>query len=102
MDLAHSSDSARQADLIITGGQDSKVKVWNLAELLSHQNQQFDSAMIGQGRQTGCYHEFGDHSGAVTSVKFSFGASLQRAFSGSLDKTFKVYDLPSKTILKQI
>ena len=58
--------------------------------------------MGGQGRSHGCYHEFGDHTGAVTAVKFSYGASLQRAFSGSLDKTFKVYDLPSKMILKQI
>ena len=58
--------------------------------------------MGGQGRSHGCYHEFGDHTGVVTAVKFSYGASLQRAFSGSLDKTFKVYDLPSKMILKQI
>ena len=50
----------------------------------------------------GCFHEFGDHTGAVTAVKFSYGASLQRAFSGSLDKTFKVYNIPAKTVLKQI
>ena len=35
MDLSHTSDSARQGDLIITAGQDSKVKVWSLTELLS-------------------------------------------------------------------
>ena len=33
--LSYSSDAARQGDLIITGGQDSKVKVWNLSALLS-------------------------------------------------------------------
>ena len=50
----------------------------------------------------GCYHEFSEHTGAVTAVKFSYGASLHRAFSASVDKTFKVYDLPSKMVLKQI
>ena len=35
-------------------------------------------------------------------MKFSYGASLERAFSGSLDKTFKVYDLPSKLVLRTI
>ena len=35
-------------------------------------------------------------------MRFSFAASQQRAFSSSLDKTFKVYDLPSKTVLKTI
>ena len=35
-------------------------------------------------------------------MKFSYGAGIIRAFSCSLDKTFRVYDIPSKTILKQI
>lgn len=77
-----------QGDLIVTGGKDSKVKVWVLASLLSGRND--------------CWAEFGDHSAEVTSVRFSIGASLQRAFSCSLDKTFRVYDLPSKCTIKQI
>ena len=48
------------------------------------------------------YAEFGDHTSSVTQVKFSYGAPMQRAFSCSIDKTFKVYDLPSKTIIKQM
>lgn len=35
-------------------------------------------------------------------MRFSKLSSLQRAFSCSLDKTFKVYDLPSKTVIKSI
>jgi len=42
MDLTTASDTARQADLIITGGQDSKVKVWKLADLLVAGNQSDD------------------------------------------------------------
>lgn len=102
LDLAHASDTARQADLIITAGQDSKVKVWNLTALLAQSNMSTDNAMIGSASSTSCYHEFSDHTAAVTSVKFSYAASLQRAFSGSLDKTFKVYDLPSKLVLRTI
>ena len=59
-------------------------------------------AVGSSGRNKACYHEFSEHTGAVTSVKFSYGASLQRAFSASLDKTVKVYDLPTKMVLKQI
>jgi WD40 repeat protein len=79
-----------QGDLIITGGKDSKVKVWILAQLIA----------IGGHDQ--CFAEFGEHSAEVTCVRFSTGASLQRAFSCSLDKTFRVYDLPSKCTIKQI
>jgi len=73
MDLSNSGNSARQADLIITAGQDSKVKVWNLAEMLSLDHSQ---AAESTSRQQGCYHEFNEHTAAVTCVKFSFGASL--------------------------
>ena len=77
-----------EGDLIITGGKDSKVKVWMLTNLLANNGQ--------------CWVEFNDHSSEVTAVQFSFGASQSRAFSCSLDKTFKVYDLPGKCIIKTI
>ena len=99
LDISNGSNSARQGDLIISAGQDSKVKVWNLVELLSV-NQSGTLVREAGNRQPGCYHEFSEHTGAVTAVKFSFGASLERAFSASVDKTFKVYDLPTKMILK--
>lgn len=35
LDVSRTGYTARQGDLIITGGQDSKVKVWNLAHLLA-------------------------------------------------------------------
>lgn len=38
----------------------------------------------------------------MTQVRFSASASLLRAFSGSVDKTFRVYDVPSKTLLRHI
>ena len=58
--------------------------------------------MGSSSNHAGCQHEFSEHTAAVTSVRFSYGASLDRAFSGSLDKTFKVYDLPSRLVLKTI
>ena len=102
-DLDVAKGTPWQGDLIITGGKDSKVKVWTLAALLSvgeeKQQQQFEE---GQVSIKGCFAEFGEHTSEVTQVKFSYGASIQRAFSCSLDKTFKVYDIPSKCIIKQI
>ena len=49
-----------------------------------------------------CYAEFSEHTSNVTQVRFSSSASILRAFSASIDKTFKVYDIPSKIVIKQI
>ena len=49
LDLSHGSDTARHGDLIITAGQDSKVKVWNLAALLSQTNISQDNSLVGTG-----------------------------------------------------
>jgi hypothetical protein len=46
--------------------------------------------------------EFGEHQGEVTQVAFSSLHNQDRAFSASLDKTFKVYDLPGRCVLKTI
>lgn len=47
--------------------------------------------------------EFGDHTQEVTSVLFSKSSgSGNRAFSVSLDKTFRVYDIAAKCTLKVI
>jgi WD40 repeat protein len=45
--------------------------------------------------------EFAEHTSDVTAVQFS-KSSPQRAFSASLDKSFKVYDIPAKVTLKSI
>ena len=45
--------------------------------------------------------EFGDHTSEVTQVQFS-RSSPHRAFSASLDKTFKVYDIAAKCTLKSL
>lgn len=97
---------SHQGDLIITGGQDAKVRVWILSELLSADNSQEDmNDDFQEGAcqsQKGLYGEFSQHTGAVTQVKFSSGNPLMRSYSGSLDKTVQIYDLPTKTIIKTI
>ena len=82
--------SKTQADMIITGGKDCKVKIWMMRDLLSK-----DASDLA------CYHEFGEHSQEVTQVAFSQNNS-SRAFSASIDKQFKVYDIPAKMCIKTI
>ena len=47
------------------------------------------------------FAEFGEHTSEVTAVLFS-RCNPVRAFSASLDKTFKVYDIAAKCTLKSI
>lgn len=42
-----------------------------------------------------------EHTAEVTAVLFS-PVNSTRAFSASIDKTFKVYEIPTKCVLKNI
>ena len=81
-------DIAITNDMVITGGKDQKVKVWIIADLFFGGKQQ-------------PFVEFSDHTAEVTQVCFS-RSSVNRAFSCSVDKTFKVYDVPAGCTLKSI
>ena len=81
-------DIAITNDMVITGGKDQKVKVWIIADLFFGGNQQ-------------PFVEFSDHTAEVTQVCFS-RSSVNRAFSCSVDKTFKVYDVAAGCTLKSI
>jgi WD40 repeat protein len=70
----------------MTGGKDCKVKVWIISSLLETKEE---------------FAVFGEHLMEVTSVQFS-PCTSNRAFSASLDKNMKVYDIPSKTVIKNI
>lgn len=85
-------DISSSNDLVITAGKDCKVKVWIMAELFNY---------TGNDSEYKCLTEFGEHTAEVTAVQFSRSNS-QRCFSASLDKLFKVYDIPSKLTLKTI
>jgi len=77
-------------NMVITGGKDCKVKVWLLTDIIRNEQQ----------KQL-CYAEFNEHTSEVTQVKFS-PAGVNRAYSASTDKQFKVYDLASKVCIKTI
>ena len=79
-DLDISQDNA---DFIITGGKDCKVKIWQAA--LNYL----------------CFAEFSEHQQEVTQVAFSKN-NTNRAFSASADKSFKVYDISAKLCIKTI
>ena len=60
--------------LMVTGGDDSKVKLWNA--------------------ETGfCFVTFDDHDGPITAVEFAFGETGQAVVTASLDGTVRAFDL---------
>jgi len=60
--------------LLATGGDDSKVKLWNA--------------------ETGfCFVTFDDHDGPVTAVEFAYGETGQAVVTASLDGTVRAFDL---------
>lgn len=66
--IAYSSDG----QYIVTGGEDSKVKLWNVSSGF-------------------CFVTFHEHTSAVTAVAFS--NSKRCALSASLDGTVRAYDI---------
>eukprot|EP01038_Epipyxis_sp_PR26KG_P014178 gene14178-19024_t len=70
----NSMDFSSDGQLIATGGEDSKVKIWN----------------CGSGF---CFITFTDHTAPVTGVKFTGKGSGKALISASLDGTVRAYDL---------
>ena len=64
-------------DLLISGGKDSKARIWVLADLISNNEKP--------------YHEFGEATSEITAVKIA--AMGKNAYTCSLDKTCRIYDL---------
>jgi len=85
--------SSLNSGMIVTGGKDSKVKVWLLSSLIQQSSQ---AEKLSQ-----CLVEFGDHQKEVTQVRFSQSNQL-RVFSASLDKQFKVFDVGQQICIKTI
>jgi WD40 repeat protein len=75
-------------DMVLSAGKDCKLKVWFVSDLIK-------SSVISKQP----YAEFGEHTAEITQVKL---IGETRAFSASLDKQFKVYDIPSKMCIKTI
>ena len=66
-DLDVSKGSPWQGDLIITGGKDSKVKIWKLVDLLAIGEEKKHDGFDGEQQLLkGCYTEFGEHTSEVT------------------------------------
>ena len=80
-------DVSQEADLIVTSSKDSKVKVWSISTILSDESKE---PLV----------EF-SHTSEVVKVMFSKHDS-SRIFTASIDKSFKVFDVPSKICLKTI
>lgn len=82
------NDIAVSDDFCVTGGKDTKVRVWLTNDLFAHQQNAAKP-----------YHEFGDAQMEITQVGLSKMSSM-RVFSASLDKVFRVFDIPSRQLIK--
>ena len=69
---------------MLTGGKDSKVRLWITAELLANSSQH--------------YHELGEATSEITAVRIA--AMGSHGFTASLDKTCRIYDLAAKTQIR--
>lgn len=79
-------DINQEGDMLASCGRDSKVKVWAL------------KALLDKSTEAMCELTF---NAEVCQVAFS-KTNSDRLFAASLDKTFKVYDIPSKLVLRTI
>lgn len=84
------NDMAVCDEIVVTGGKDTKVRVWLTADVLCHSKHACRH-----------FHEFGEAQMEITQVQIST-MSNQRLYAASLDKTCRVYDVPAKCLLRQI
>ncbi|XP_063239651.1 WD repeat-containing protein 18 isoform X2 [Bacillus rossius redtenbacheri] len=79
----------------VSAGEDCAVAVWSLAQLASVGR----AAVHEPGRRTPPRHVFRDHSLPVSDLHVGAGGARARVFTASADRTCKVYDLSSGTLL---
>ncbi|RHZ20986.1 hypothetical protein DYB37_001441 [Aphanomyces astaci] len=82
---------------VVSGGEDAVVHVWRLLDLL-------DASSTDSALQSGAapVHTWTDHVLPITSIHCGLGGVNGRVFTSSLDRTTKVYDIPSGTCLVSI
>eukprot|EP01117_Protostelium_nocturnum_P010084 TRINITY_DN3599_c0_g1_i2.p1 TRINITY_DN3599_c0_g1~~TRINITY_DN3599_c0_g1_i2.p1 ORF type:complete len:408 (-),score=73.25 TRINITY_DN3599_c0_g1_i2:177-1355(-) len=74
---------------LVSGGEDATIHVWNISSILHS----FDSSVVKP------YSTWSDHSLSITSLYCGFGGMNGRIVSTSKDRTCKIWDIPSKTLL---
>ncbi len=85
---------------ILSGGEDAVVHVWSLLDLLDTSTANDASSSL----QRGCVPLFTwtDHVLPITSIHCGLGGYLGRVYTSSLDRTVKVFDLPTGKSLLSI
>ncbi|ETV93894.1 hypothetical protein H310_12239 [Aphanomyces invadans] len=82
---------------VVSGGEDAVVHVWRLLDLLDASST--DSALQSSAAPV---YTWTDHVLPITSIHCGLGGVNGRVFTSSLDRTTKVYDIPSGSCLVSI
>ncbi|AQZ17210.1 MDV1 (YJL112W) and CAF4 (YKR036C) [Zygosaccharomyces parabailii] len=95
----HASISCMQLDnqynMVITGGRDAVLKLWNLT--LAYQLYQEDSDLASNS-ESACVYTFDSHVDEITALSFDSGHLV----SGSQDRTFRQWDLSTGKCVQTI
>lgn len=95
----HASISCMQLDnqynMVITGGRDAVLKLWNLS--LAYQLYQEDNELASNS-EAACVYTFDSHIDEITALSFDSGHLV----SGSQDRTFRQWDLSTGKCIQTI
>eukprot|EP01114_Cavostelium_apophysatum_P022442 TRINITY_DN8123_c0_g1_i1.p1 TRINITY_DN8123_c0_g1~~TRINITY_DN8123_c0_g1_i1.p1 ORF type:complete len:306 (-),score=58.05 TRINITY_DN8123_c0_g1_i1:12-929(-) len=87
---------------VISGGEDAIVNAWSLADLLDKSQSRDASSSTSSLANVKPFHSWSEHSLPVTHVYCGFGGVNCRVVSVSLDRTCKLWDIPSRSLLCSI
>lgn len=76
---------------IVTGSEDSLVRVWSLAQIIDYSS--------GQQAPPAAVHTWNLHTLPVTSVACGSGGASARILSGSMDRSMRVWHIPTGVCL---
>jgi len=86
---------------VLTGGEDAIINVWNLALLLSNESTlATDSSTSSQDLKP--FVSWSQHSLPITHIYCGYGGVNSRVVSSSLDRTCKIWDIPSGSMICSI
>jgi len=90
---------------IVSGGEDAIINLWSVFDIFAGRaigSQSASSSAVNTEDSVQAARSWSDHALAVTQLWCSSGPSAGRLFSSSLDRTCKIWDIPSGMLLHSL